>query len=76
MDEIHLVHPESNRSPLRQLQLGVAFSVAGSSALSMMAYDGTNFWIGGLQRHQPCLTLYAHWNPAEYDQLGELQRIL
>src|ERR1039458_5812581 len=26
--------------------LGVAFSVAGSSALSTMAYDGTNFWIG------------------------------
>ena len=26
--------------------LGVAFSVAGSSALSTMAYDGSNFWIG------------------------------
>jgi sugar lactone lactonase YvrE len=29
-----------------QTNLGVAFSVAGSSALSTMAYDGTNFWIG------------------------------
>jgi sugar lactone lactonase YvrE len=29
-----------------QTQMGVAFSVAGSSALSTMAYDGTNFWIG------------------------------
>ena len=26
--------------------LGVVFSVAGASALSTMAYDGTNFWIG------------------------------
>lgn len=26
--------------------LGVVFSVAGSSALSTMAFDGTNFWIG------------------------------
>jgi hypothetical protein len=26
--------------------LGPAFSVAGSSALSTIAYDGTNFWIG------------------------------
>jgi len=26
--------------------LGVKFSVAGASALSTMAYDGTNFWIG------------------------------
>jgi hypothetical protein len=26
--------------------LGVAFSVAGSTGLSTMAYDGTNFWIG------------------------------
>lgn len=26
--------------------LGVAFSVAGATALSTMAYDGTNFWIG------------------------------
>jgi hypothetical protein len=26
--------------------LGVAFSVAGASALSTIAYDGTNFWIG------------------------------
>ena len=25
---------------------GIAFSVAGSSALSTIAYDGTNFWIG------------------------------
>lgn len=25
---------------------GVAFTVAGSSALSTIAYDGTNFWIG------------------------------
>lgn len=25
---------------------GIAFSVAGSSALSTVAYDGTNFWIG------------------------------
>ena len=29
-----------------QTNLGVAFSVAGSSALSTMAFDGTNFWIG------------------------------
>lgn len=26
--------------------LGVAFSVAGASGLSTIAYDGTNFWIG------------------------------
>jgi PEP-CTERM motif len=26
--------------------IGIAFSVAGSSALSTIAYDGTNFWIG------------------------------
>ena len=26
--------------------LGVAFSVAGATSLSTMAYDGTNFWIG------------------------------
>jgi hypothetical protein len=26
--------------------LGVAFSVAGATALSTIAYDGTNFWIG------------------------------
>jgi hypothetical protein len=26
--------------------LGVAFTVAGASALSTMAFDGTNFWIG------------------------------
>ncbi len=26
--------------------LGVAFSVTGATALSTMAYDGTNFWIG------------------------------
>ncbi len=26
--------------------LGVAFTVAGASGLSTMAYDGTNFWIG------------------------------
>ena len=26
--------------------LGVAFSVAGATGLSTMAYDGTNFWIG------------------------------
>lgn len=29
-----------------QTNLGTAFSVAGASALSTMAYDGTNFWIG------------------------------
>lgn len=29
-----------------QTPIGVAFSVAGSTALSTMAYDGTNFWIG------------------------------
>lgn len=29
-----------------QTNLGIAFSVAGSSALSTIAYDGTNFWIG------------------------------
>ena len=29
-----------------QSNLGVAFSVAGSRALSTIAYDGTNFWIG------------------------------
>ena len=27
-------------------QLGVAFSVAGASALSSITYDGTDFWIG------------------------------
>jgi hypothetical protein len=26
--------------------LGIAFSVAGATALSTIAYDGTNFWIG------------------------------
>jgi len=29
-----------------QTNLGIAFTVAGSSALSTMAFDGTNFWIG------------------------------
>jgi hypothetical protein len=29
-----------------QTDMGVAFSVAGSTALSTIAYDGTNFWIG------------------------------
>ena len=29
-----------------QTNLGIAFSVAGSSALSTIAFDGTNFWIG------------------------------
>jgi hypothetical protein len=28
------------------VDLGVAFSVTGSSGLSTIAYDGTNFWIG------------------------------
>ena len=29
-----------------QTQLGVAFNVAGASALASITYDGTNFWIG------------------------------
>jgi len=31
---------------LTNTSLGVAFTVSGASALSTMAYDGTNFWIG------------------------------
>jgi PEP-CTERM motif len=33
--------------------LGVQFAVAGASALSTMAYDGTNFWIGDYSGADP-----------------------
>lgn len=29
-----------------QMQLGVAFNVAGASGLASITYDGTNFWVG------------------------------